>query len=68
MADWTVFRGLNPQGVERKGYPGLQPLGILGGHEKPFGNWELVWLIGTEVLVPGSLQALGPDCGSGLGC
>lgn len=68
MADWRVFRGLNLQGVERKGYPRFQPPGTSEGHEKPFGNWESVWLIGTEVPVPGSWEALGPDCGSGLGC
>lgn len=73
-ADWRVFRRLNPQGMEthqteqRKGYCGLQPLGTSGDHEKSVGNWELVWLTGTEVPAPRGMQALGRDCGSGLGC
>lgn len=38
VADWRVFRGLNPQGVERKGYPGFQPPGTSGGPLET-GNW-----------------------------
>lgn len=37
------------------------------GLEKSFENWEWVWLMDTELLVPRGRSALGQDCGSGLG-
>lgn len=53
-----MFRGLNPWGTEthqtweRKGYLGFQPPGTLGDHEKSFGDWELVQLLGAEIPIP----------------
>lgn len=37
---------------EQKEHPGFQPPGTSEGLEKSFENWEWVWLMDTELLVP----------------